>query len=609
MIDRRRLMFTAAAGAGLAACGQAFAQTPAAAGSASAALTALMGGIVQTFLLQSPETLTGLGMDKGPMAAMKSRLDDRSQTKIDADRVVFRGQMDQLKAIDRSALPETEGVYYDTLDFFGSTQIMGEGFPYGGGGAPAPYTISQLTGSYQSLPDFLDTQHSIETAADAEAYLSRIAAFPTALDQETARMQADFAAGAVPPDFVIDKTLLQLANLYETAADRMVLTTSVVRRTAEKNIAGDWGGRAQRIVEGEVYPALRRQADAMRARRADATHDAGVWRLPDGEAYYDWGIRSYTTSTLSGAEIHALGLEQVAALSARADGLLKAQGLTQGTVGERIAALGRDPAQLYPNTDAGKEQLLADLNAQMADMAKRLPQYFGRIPASSVEIRRVPVFIEAGAPGGYYNSPALDGSRPGAYYINLRDTAEWPRMQLPTLTYHEASPGHHHQIALQQEQADRPLLMKVLGFSAYSEGWALYSEQLADEMGVYADNPIGQIGYLQSLLFRATRLVADSGLHHKRWSREQTIRYMVETLGDSETAVTTEVERYCVWPGQASSYKVGHNKWVELRSRAQAALGDRFDIRAFHDAGMNAGGVPLTVLDKVMSDWIASRRA
>jgi uncharacterized protein (DUF885 family) len=610
MIDRRRLMFTAAAGAGLAACGQALAQTPAAAASASAALTALMNGIVQTFLLSSPETLTGLGMDKGPMAAMKSRLDDRSQAKIDADRAVFRAQMDQLKAIDRNALPETEGVYHDTLTFFGDTQIMGERFRYGGGGfGPAPYTISQLTGCYQGLPDFLDTQHSIETAEDAEAYLARVAAFPTALDQETARMQADFAAGVVPPDFVIDKTLLQLANLYETPGDRMVLTTSIARRTGEKNIAGDWAARAQRIVKGEVYPALRRQAEAMRARRADATHEAGVWRLPDGEAYYDWGIRSYTTSTLSGAEIHDLGLQQVAELSARADVLLKAQGLTQGSVGERIAALGRDPAQLYPNTEAGKEQLLADLNAQMADMATRLPQYFGRIPASTVEIRRVPVFIEAGAPGGYYNSPALDGSRPGAYYINLRDTSEWPRMQLPTLTYHEASPGHHHQIALQQEQADRPLLMKVLGFSGYIEGWALYSEQLADEMGVYADNPIGQIGYLQSLLFRATRLVADSGLHHKRWSREQTIRYMVDTLGDSETAVTTEVERYCVWPGQASSYKVGHNKWVELRARAQAALGSRFDIKAFHDAGMNASGVPLTVLDKIMTDWIATQRA
>jgi uncharacterized protein (DUF885 family) len=605
MIDRRRLMFTAAAGAGLAACGQALAQTPAAAASASAALTALMNGIVQSFLLESPETLTSLGMDKGPMAAMKARLDDRSQAKIDADRVVFHSQMDQLREIDRASLPQTEGVYYDALRFFGETQIMGERFPYGNG---APYTISQLTGSYQSLPDFLDTQHAIETAEDAEAYLSRIAAFPTALDQETARMQADFAAGAVPPDFIIDKTLLQLANLYETPADRMVLTTSIARRAGEKNLAGDWGARAQRIVEGEVYPALRRQADAMRARRADSSHDAGVWRLPDGEAYYDWGIRSYTTSTLSGAEIHDLGLQQVAELSARADGLLKAQGLTQGTVGERISALGRDPSQLYPNTDAGKEQLLADLNAQMADMATRLPQYFGRIPAAPVEIRRVPTFIEAGAPGGYYNSPALDGSRPGAYYINLRDTSEWPRMQLPTLTYHEASPGHHHQIALQQEQPGRPLLMQVLGFSAYSEGWALYSEQLADEMGVYENNPIGQIGYLQSLLFRATRLVADSGLHHKRWSREQTIRYMVDTLGDSETAVTTEVERYCVWPGQASSYKVGHNKWVELRARAQAALGNRFDIKAFHDAGMNAGGVPLTVLDKIMTDWIAAQR-
>ena len=609
MIDRRRLMFTAAAGAGLAACGQALAQTPAAAASASAALTALMDAIVQSFLLESPETLTSLGLDKGPMAAMKSRLDDRSQAKIDADRAVFRAQMDQLKAIDRTALPETEGVYHDTLSFFGETQIMGERFPYGGGGAPAPYTISQLTGSYQGLPDFLDTQHAIETAEDAEAYLSRVAAFPTALDQETARMQADFAAGAVPPDFVIDKTLLQLANLYDTPAEEMVLTTSLVRRTGEKNIAGDWGARARRIVEGEVYPALRRQAEAMRARRADATHEAGCWRLPDGEAYYDWGIRSYTTSTLSGQEIHDLGLAQVAELSARADVLLKAQGLTQGTVGERISALGKDPSQLYPNTNAGKAQLLADLNAQMADMAKRLPEYFGRIPASAVEIRRVPEFIEAGAPGGYYNAPALDGSRPGAYYINLRDTSEWPRMQLPTLTYHEASPGHHHQIALQQEQADRPLLMKVLGFSAYSEGWALYSEQLADEMGVYADNPVGQIGYLQSLMFRAVRLVADSGLHHKRWSREQTIRYMVETLGDAESSVTTEVERYCVWPGQASSYKVGHNKWVELRARAQAALGDRFDIRAFHDAGMNAGGVPLVVLDKVMTDWTAARRA
>ncbi len=615
MIDRRRLMFTAAAGAGLAAAGQAFAQTPAAmpvaaAGSASAALTALMDRVVQETLMTSPEIMTSLGLDKGPAAPLKSMLDDRSQAKIDADKVVFRKSITDLKAIDRSALSGDDGVYYDTLEFFGDTAISGYDFPYGGGGpyGATCYTVSQLTGSYQSLPDFLDTQHSIETAQDAEAYLSRVSAFATALDQETARMERDFAAGAIPPDFVIDKALLQMANLTGTPASEIVLTASVARRTAEKNIPGDWASRAEAIVSGEVYPALQRQADALKAKRAEATHEAGCWRLPDGDAFYEYGIKSYTTTTLSGDEIHRIGLDQLAELSARADVLLKAQGLTQGSVGERIAALGKMPEHLYPNTDEAKEQLLRDLNDQMADMDRRLPQYFGRIPTSKVEIRRVPKFIEAGAPGGYYNAPSLDGSRPGAYYINLRDTAEWPRFQLPTLTYHEASPGHHHQIALQQEKPGTPLLMKVLGFSAYSEGWALYSEQLADEMGVYESNPTGQIGYLQSLMFRATRLVVDSGMHAKRWSREQAIVFMRDALGDAESAVTTEIERYCVWPGQACSYKLGHNKWVELREASKAALGDRFDIKAFHDTGMNTGGVPLTVLDKVMTEWTAAQK-
>lgn len=612
MIDRRRLLFTAAAGAGLAATGQVFAQTPGSAiGSASATLAALMDRIVQESLMTSPEILTSLGLDKGPAAPMKAMLDDRSQAKIDADKVIFRKSMADLKAIDRAALTGDDGVYYDTLEFFGDTAISGYDFPYGGGGpyGATCYTVSQLTGSYQSLPDFLDTQHSIETAQDAEAYLSRVSAFATALDQETARMERDFAAGAVPPDFIIDKALLQMANLTGTPAAEMVLTASVARRTAEKNIPGDWARRAEAIVSGEVYPALQRQADALKARRAEATHEAGCWRLPDGDAFYEYGIKSYTTTTLSGEEIHRIGLEQLAELSARADVLLKAQGLTQGSVGDRIAALGKMPEHLYDNTDEAKEQLLRDLNDQMADMARRLPQYFGRIPTSTVEIRRVPKFIEAGAPGGYYNAPTLDGSRPGAYYINLRDTAEWPRFQLPTLTYHEASPGHHHQIALQQEKPGTPLLMKVLGFSAYSEGWALYSEQLADEMGVYEGNPVGQIGYLQSLMFRATRLVVDSGMHAKRWSRERAIDFMRDALGDAESAVTTEIERYCVWPGQACSYKLGHNKWVELREASKAALGDRFDIRAFHDIGLGTGGVPLTVLDKVMTEWTATQKA
>lgn len=609
MIDRRRLLMTAAAGSALTGAGPAFAQAGAAANPQAAALNALFDKIFNEVLLTSPELVTMLGMDKGPLAPMKARLDDRSQAKLEADKVEFRGYMAELDGIDRTALEGMDAVNYDTLRFFGDTVMSGHRFPYGGGFFPSPYTVSQLGGSYSGVPDFLDAQHSIETAEDAEAYLSRLAAFETSLDQETDRLRSEFAAGAVPPDFVIAKTLIQMAALTDTPAPESIMTTSIARRAAEAGLGGDWAARAEQIVSSQVYPALQRQADALRAQQPTAVHDAGVWRLPDGDAYYDFGIRFYTTTTMTGNEIHEMGLEQVAELSARADELLRAQGMTQGTVGERIAALSREPQHLYPNTDEGKAELLAELNVQMAEMQVRLPQYFGRIPQAPVEVRRVPVFTEAGAPGGYYQSPALDGSRPGAYYINLRDTAEWPKWSLPTLTYHEASPGHHHQIALAQEAEGIPMLRKVLGFSAYSEGWALYAEQLADEMGVYENDPWGRIGYLQSFLFRAARLVVDSGLHAKRWSREQGIRYMVDTLGDQESSITTEVERYAVWPGQASSYKVGQTVWDRLRTESMTALGDRFDIRGFHDVGLAAGGIPLAVLERVIRDWTAAQRA
>lgn len=607
MIDRRRLLITAAAGAGLAAAGQTLALPRAEGEAASRALHALMDRIFREQILSSPELLTMLGLDKDEAAPMKARLDDRSLAKLDADKAFFREAGAQMDAIDRSALGARDAVYYDTVKFFGDTVKIGHDFPYGGGFFPSPYTVSQLSGAYQSVPDFLDSQHSIETAQDAEAYLSRVSAMATALDQETERMQAEFAAGALPPDFVIDRTLGLMASITDAPPAELTLVRSVARRAAEKGLAGDWAGRAQAIVEREVLPALNRQAEALRARRPEAVHDGGCWRLPNGEAYYAYGLQYYTTTTMTGDEIHEMGLEQVAALSSRADAILKAQGMSQGTVGERIGALGRDPRFVYPNTDEAKARLLQDLNGQMAAMAERLPDYFGRLPRSAVEVRRVPVEIEAGAPGGYYQPPSLDGSRPGAYYINLRDTAEWPSWSLPTLTYHEASPGHHFQIALQQENDSTPMLLKILGFSAYAEGWGLYAEQVADEMGVYADDPFGQVGYLQSLMFRAARLVVDSGLHHKRWSREQAIRYMVDTLGDSETAVTTEVERYCVWPGQAASYKVGHTVIDRLRAEARATLGDRFDIRAFHDTVLDAGGVPLTVLERVVHDWTAAQ--
>ncbi|MGW8705904.1 DUF885 domain-containing protein [Brevundimonas sp. NPDC055814] len=608
MMDRRRLLMSVAAGGALAAVGPvralaSTALTQAAPNAATTAFHALLDRIADEMLLSDPELLTMLGMDRGPKADARFKLSDRSQAKIDADKAKFVDAMKAVKAIDQGQLNAADQVYYDTLEFFGDTVMTGYDFPYGGGFSPSPYTVSQLGGAYQQIPDFLDSQHRIETADDAEAYLSRLSAFAAGMDAERARMQAEFAAGAVPPDFVIDRTLTQMDAITGTAVADSVMTKSLARRTAEKDISGDWAARAEAILTNEVYPAIQRQAEAFKTVRPNATHDGGVWRLPDGEAYYRFGLKYYTTSSMTPDEVHQMGLEQVAEISARTDALLKAQGLTQGSVGARVAALGEDARFVYPNTDEAKDELIQELNAQMVAIQARMPEYFGRLPKSPCDIRRVPKAIEAGAPGGYYMPPALDGSRPGAYYINLRDTAEWPKWTLPTLTYHEAVPGHHFQIALQQEKPDTPLLMKVMGFSAYSEGWGLYAEQLADEIGAYENDPFGQIGYLQSLMFRAARLVVDSGLHHKRWSREQGIRYMVDTLGDQESSIATEVERYCVWPGQASSYKVGHTTWVRLREDAKKRLGGRFDIKGFHDTGLNLGGVPLTVLERTMNAW------
>jgi uncharacterized protein (DUF885 family) len=330
--------------------------------------------------------------------------------------------------------------------------------------------------------------------------------------------------------------------------------------------------------------------------------------LPDGDAYYAASLGLWTTTKMTPDEVHKLGLEQVRRLNAEMDAGLKKVGFTRGTVGERMRAMGADPRFLYPNDDAGKAKLLADLNDQMAALDKRLPEVFGALPKAKVEVRRIPAFTEAGAPGGYYQGPALDGSRPGAYYINLRDTADWPKWSLPTLTYHEASPGHHLQVAIAQEAEGLPLIRSsLLWFGAYGEGWALYAEQLADEIGMYAGDPFGRLGYLQSMAFRAARCVVDTGLHAKRWSRDRAIAYMQGVTGDTLGSVTTEIERYCVWPAQATCYKVGQIAINRMRDAARARMGARFDLKSFHDAVLLEGAMPLDVLERVLDGW--SRQA
>ncbi|CAN7594195.1 DUF885 family protein [Phenylobacterium sp. LjRoot225] len=611
MLSRRNLLLT---GGSLALVGCATAKpapAPVAAAapalpppSAGAQLSTTLDQFFQEALELSPQLVTTLGLDTGERAAAKSRLDDASLAQLERNRALNADQLRRLKAIDRTQLSGMPAVNYDAVIFATETTAEADRrFPYGQQGAGAPYVLSQLTGSYQSTPSFLATQHAIATKADCDAYLARLEAFAEVMDQETERARRDVGLGVVPPDFAVDRALTQMKGL-QVAPATSPLVTSLTDRANEKGIAGDYAGPAAKIFSDKVMPALGRQIALMQELRPKAAHDAGCWRLPDGEAYYALSLKVGTTTNMTAEEVHQMGLDQARELSARADVILKAQGMTKGTVGQRIHALYKDKRYWYANTDAAKVQLIEDLNAQVRAMQARLPQYFDALPKAPVEIKRVPKFIEAGAPGGYYNTPSLDGSRPGIYWINLRDSAEVPRWTLPTLTHHEAIPGHHLQLSLQQE-ADLPMIRRVSFYSSYGEGWALYAEQLAKEMGVYENNPLGEIGYLQGALFRAARLVVDTGLHAKRWSRERAIAVMSEIDGEPGSSTATEIERYSVWPGQACSYMVGKLTWLRLREKAKAALGDRFDIRQFHDATLLTGAMPLVALEGVVDGYVA----
>ncbi len=596
MLTRRTLGMAAACAALLPA-------RPSAAGTAPPApLDAMFAAFADEMLRQVPERATGLGLDTGARADLRYQLQQGSLAAIANNKAATARRLAQLKTIDRAALTGLPAINYDTVLF--TLQVDDEAgrlFDYGPGGARSPYVLSQLTGAYQSVPDFLDTQHRIETPQDADAYLARMVEFARLMDQEIEVFRHDAGLGVIPPDFIIDTTLMQMGVFLGTPAEKSTLVASLARRAAAQGLDPSYAESAAAIYTGAILPAVQRQANVLKAARGHTVHDAGVARLPKGADFYRLGLKTYTTASLSPVEIHQTGLDLVKTLSAEIDEALHAQGLTQGSVGERLAVLGADKHYLYDNTDAAKETLIADLNTRVAAMQALLPTRFNTLPKVTVQIRRVPKAIEAGAPGGYYQRGSLDGSRPGAYYINLRDTAELARWKLPTLTYHEGIPGHHLQISLMQETPGLPLLRKMAFFSGYGEGWALYAEQLAVEMGLYKDDPLGLIGQLQASLFRAVRLVIDSGLHAQGWSREQAIEYYVATLGEKRSAATSEVERYCVWPGQACSYMIGKLAWLRLRSQAQAKLGDKFDIKAFHDAGLLSGAVPLDVLDRVMA--------
>ena len=563
--------------------------------SSDARLNALFDEIFQERVRNSPELASSLGLDKGPNADLKSKLDTRPAPVARSENLARnRRAIARLQSISPSALSDSAKLNREVVLYQLETATVAP-TRWAINSAVRPYPIFQQGGSYFSTPDFLNSTHTISTVADAEAYLARLNQVATLLDNDRAEQRAQAARGFLTPGWSIDLTLGQMRKLRGVPAEKNTMVESIARRTREKGISGDWERRATAIVANAIYPALDRQIALMEELRPTSRAGDGAWRLDNGEAIYAEALRQSTTTNFSPAEVHQLGLQQVADLTAQLDAILRSAGYTQGTVGERLAALNVAPAQLYANTDAGRAELLEGLNAGVKAMYARIPQAFATLPTQPLEIRRVPPEIQDGASNGYYRSAALDGSRPAIYFINLKDTGDWPKYSLPSLTYHEGVPGHHLQISIAQESKDIPTIRKTGGFSAYSEGWALYSEQLSDELGGYSG--IEKAGYLQSFLFRAARLVIDTGIHSKRWSREQATDYMVATTGFARPRSQREVERYCTQMGQACSYKIGHIAWTRAREEAQRTLGSKFDVKQFHEV-LREGAMPLSILER-----------
>jgi len=568
---------------------------------------ALLDQIGESYLRFAPEGATTLGIDTGARASLRSQLADRSadgQKKI-ADQV--RQDLERATAFDTSKLTHAARTSVEVVRSAYGLAAEGMALPYGditvGSWRNTPYVVIQNVGAYLDLPRFLDSDHPINSAEDAGAYLARLQSFGRQLDGELGRIQAARGKGLVPPAFLLDKALSQIRLSAQNARDGASLVESIARRT--KAIPGNWAERAKTIAAQEIAPALDRQIAELETQRAMAKDEAGMWARPSGDEFYRWALKASTTTNMTPDEVHAMGLSELQQLHSRMDAILKTAGYTSGTVGDRMNALAKDPRYQFAEGDKGRAEIMAFIQERITWIRAQLPRAFNTLVDPVMEVKRLPPEEEPGAPTAYGGAGSIDGKIPGKYWINLRTTALHSKYSLADLTFHESIPGH----ILQGEYTHQmPLIRQLLAFNAYSEGWALYAQQLADELGAYASDPIGQLGYLQALAFRACRLVVDTGIHAKRWTREQGVRYFVEINGSNPMEVASEVDRYCSWPGQACGYKVGHSEINRQRDRATTALAARFDVKAFNDALVLGGNVPLDVLAKNVDQYIGTAK-
>lgn len=560
------------------------------------------------FAVDSPELITQLGLvDNTPLDFHSGKLADYTKAQDDKSIAKLKKARAGLDKYGPEGLEGQELLSWRIAAWFFDNLLRQAEFEYSG------YRVNQISGVTVDMPQFLTDAHVIKNEKSVKRYLSRVEEFGRVLGEVKARVEDDRANGVTPPDFVIEKALTGMRAFIDGGASANPLVTTLPRKLDEIGLSeeakADYIAQTEAAVEAHVIPGYEAMIALFEEMLATANHDAGIWRIPGGDEIYAAALRSNTTTDMTADEVHNVGVSEVARIESEMDAILIGQDLTEGTVASRVQQLMTDPAHQFPNTDEGRQQMLdylVELNTEVMAIAG---EYFVTLPPQPLEIVRVPEYSQDSSAGGYYNPPAIDGSRPGRFYINQKDTADNPRWTLPTLLYHEAAPGHHFQISVAQMIENVPMLRTLSPFSAYTEGWALYAERIAaEDMNMYADDPLGDLGRLQAEMFRAVRLVVDTGMHAKKWSREEAIEYMVSKTGMTEAEVTREIERYVVWPGQATSYKTGQLAILDIRADAEAALGDKFNLRAFNEMILINGAMPLDILREVAAEWVAEQK-
>lgn len=568
------------------------------------------------FMQQQPTLSTMLAIDPNLVGgSYNQRFPDYSTPGMKTLQADMQLAAQQVEAVSSSELDSSKQLHQAIVSNIFSYYA---GFaPFSGGyidtwAGHLPYIINQISGPLIDVPKLMQVQQSVSNNNEAKAYLERLSAMEILVDQVLAKFNDDKAKGITLPAKLHPKTLAYFDSFLGTPPAEHALVTTFATRLSNTPLTeaeqSKFVIQATQIVADVVYPAYEKARATIAENQSSAPQGDGIWAQPNGDAFYQHAITYLGDSSMTAQQIHEVGLSEVARISSEMDTILSANGFEQGSVGERMIALAKLPQMLYEDSDAGRQQLLDDLNLEIDAIMVKAPSYYQTFPEQKVEVRRIPPVSEAGEAGGFYTPPSLDGTRPGIYWINLRDMAAVPKFGLKTLTYHEAVPGHHFQIALNMAQSDIGLLRQNAPYNAYVEGWALYSELVAQQIGMYENDPFGDLGRLQAELYRAVRLVVDTGLHFKQWPREKAIDYFHTTTGTSMTDVVAEVERYMAWPGQALGYKLGMLQFVELRRFAENTLGEQFDVKAFHDLILLPGARPMSIVRKDVQAWVNNQK-